>query len=66
MYERYFFFFFLAKISQSLIKEVEKEDNYNSDAFGNNGFSMNDMDKKNDKDEDNPLSGYDLFDLDKS
>jgi len=27
---------------------------------------MGGMDKKNDKDEDDPLSGYDLFDFDKS
>jgi len=27
---------------------------------------MDDVDKKNDKNEDNPLSGYDIFDYDKS
>ena len=51
-----------AEISQFLIKEVEKED-----TFGNNNFSMDDTNTRNDKDEEDPLlSGYDLFDYDKS
>ncbi|GET01345.1 ubiquitin carboxyl-terminal hydrolase 38 [Rhizophagus clarus] len=51
----------LSEISSALKEEVEKED----DAFGKNDFSTDVMNKKNDKDED-PLSGYDIFDYDKS
>ncbi|CAG8594044.1 11745_t:CDS:10 [Funneliformis caledonium] len=60
----------LPELSQSLMKEVEKEDksSYNRDSFGSNDFSMdNKKDDKDEKEEINPLSGgYDLFDYDKS
>ncbi|CAI2185350.1 15485_t:CDS:10 [Funneliformis geosporum] len=55
------------EISQSLMKEVEKEDkSYNRDSFGNNDYSMDNKKKdKGEKEEINPLSGgYDLFDYD--
>ncbi|PKK80900.1 cysteine proteinase [Rhizophagus irregularis] len=53
----------LSEISPVLREEVEKKNNYN-DAFGKSDFSTDG--KKNDKDEENPLSGYDFFDFDKS